>query len=446
MTPVKAIWGKLRAILTDENVDLWLLTAAAAVFTILGIVDVASMNVLSSTILALLAVLAFAQIRSRKLVEQIAVANRSESAVRLTREFPEELGRRRAEATDVLLIGIAMARTIQGARDEFYSSLQRGARIRVLVLDPSDESLLSQAARLRPPGRASLLAQRIRTTLDELAELKQSTNGNLEVRVAQFVPSTGVNLLRGIRPALMTIQHTEFAPEGEPGPILQFTEADGWFSFYEQQAERMWAAGSPWPPSLDHRLASAPRPQFADDFGPEFLQAVKSAEDLFITGVTRNALFDRNFTVFQQLLQGGCRVRVLLMAPDAAAVGVAAERSYAARDAGSTVTRIEHSLQMLTKLGQATKGDLEVRLTGYPLATGLVGVNLPGSAGRSSALFVEYYTFHAGRGVEPKFVLQPGEAGFDKFLGEAENLWAAAVPDAGDQADGSSPGVTRPHS
>jgi hypothetical protein len=233
--------------LTDENVDLWLLTGAAAVFTVLGIIDVASMNVLSSAILALLAALAFAQIKSRKLVAQIATDRTGANEV-LLRDFPDDLPRRRAEANDILLIGISMARTVQSSRDDFYRALIRGAAIRVLLLDPSDEALVEQASVLRPAGRAGLLAQRIRTTLDELLDLKASTGGNLEIRVAQFIPPIGVNLLRGTHPSSITVQHPELRPDSEPGPILHLKEADGgWYTFYEGQAERLWAAGTPWP-------------------------------------------------------------------------------------------------------------------------------------------------------------------------------------------------------
>lgn len=149
MKSVRAILRAAHRLLTDENVDLWLLTLTAAVFTVLGIVDVASMNVLSAAILALLAALAFAQIKSRKLVAEIATDHSGSREV-LLREFPEDLIRQRAEANDILLIGIALARTIQGGRDDFYRALTRGARLRVLLLDPTDEELVRQGALVRP--------------------------------------------------------------------------------------------------------------------------------------------------------------------------------------------------------------------------------------------------------------------------------------------------------
>jgi hypothetical protein len=63
---------RLTGLATDENLDLWLLTVAALVFTILGVIGVANQAVLASAILALLAFMATAQVRSRRHVADIA--------------------------------------------------------------------------------------------------------------------------------------------------------------------------------------------------------------------------------------------------------------------------------------------------------------------------------------------------------------------------------------
>ncbi|GAB2568053.1 hypothetical protein GCM10027269_23640 [Kribbella endophytica] len=414
----------VQRLLTDDNFDLWLLTGAAGVFTVLGIVDVASMSVLSSAILALLAALAVAQIRSRRLVAEIA--DRTQSVDVLLHDFPDDLVRRRAEADDVLLIGIAMARTVQAGRDDFYRALVRGARLRVLVVDPTDEALVEQAAMMRPVGRAALLAQRIRTTLDELTELKASTQGNLEIRVAQFIPPIGVNVIRDRGAASVTVQQPELRPASEPGPIMHFAEADGgWFAFYAQQAERLWEAGTAWPPPPGRRLNVIARPQFVASFGTELIDSMKPAKDLFITGVARNTLLVENYSEFERWLRRGCTIRMLLIEPASSAVEVAAERYYAERSPHSARTRIEQSLRLLSELATSTGGALEVRLTSHPIAVGVVAIDgADGGHTEHSALFAEYYTFQAQG--EPRFVLQPPDPWFAQFLAEAELLWDGA--------------------
>ncbi|TDU83920.1 hypothetical protein EV138_6384 [Kribbella voronezhensis] len=426
MSFVRASLRAAHRTLTDDNFDLWLLTGAAGVFTVLGIVNVASMSVLSSAILALLAALSISQIRSRRLVAQIA--DRAGPADVLLHNFPEDLIRRRADADDLLLIGIAMARTIQGARDDLHRALTRGARIRVLIVDPTDQKLVEQAALLRPTGRAALLSQRIRTTLDELVELKASTQGNLAIRVAQFIPPIGVSLINARGSATVTIQHPELRPAAEPGPILHFAEADGaWFTFYARQAERLWEAGTAWPPPPGRRLNALARPQFTQSFGAELLTSMKAAKELLITGVARNTLLVENYTEFERWLRQGCAIRILLIDPRSNAVETAAQRYYAERSLESAKARIDQALRLLSELAASTGGTLEVRLTSHPIPLGLVAVDA--AAGRHtdySALFIEYYTFQAPG--EPKFVLQPADTWFPQFLAEAELLWSSARP------------------
>ncbi|MFB6720357.1 hypothetical protein ACFCV3_09370 [Kribbella sp. NPDC056345] len=424
MSLLRASARAVHRVLTDDNFDLWLLTAAAGVFTVLGIVNVAEAEVLSSAILALLAALAIAQIRSRRLVAEIA--DRSQPAEILRRDFPDDLARRRAEADDVLLIGIAMARTVQAARDDFHRALVRGARLRVLVVDPTDDVLVGQAAMHRPAGRAALLSQRIMTTIEELEELKASTQGNLEIRVAPFVPPIGVNLIRSRDAASVTVQQPELRPASEPGPIMHFAESDGgWFSFYAQQAERLWEAGATWPLPPSRRLRTMARPAFVQSFGPELTNSMKAATELFVTGVARNTLLVENYTEFERWLRRGCTIRMLLIEPSSAAVEVAAERYYAERSPASTRSRIEQSLRLLSELATTTGGALEVRLTRHPIPLGVVAVDAAlDRRTEYSALFVEYYTYQAEG--EPKFVLQPGDPWFAQFLAEAEILWRTA--------------------
>jgi hypothetical protein len=156
---------------------------------------------------------------------------------------------------------------------------------------------------------------------------------------------------------------------------------------------------------------------------------MKQAHDLLITGVTRNTMVMSNYNKFEEWLQRGCQIRIVLLDPSSDAVLAAADRYYAERLRSPDIVRerIRHSLRLLTELKRSTGGSISVRLTTHPLAMGLAAVD-GGPAVRSdvSALFIEYYTYRA-RG-EPKFVLQPldGEW-FERFLGEAEALWANAV-------------------
>jgi hypothetical protein len=68
--------GKLTALVgrvaTDANLDLYCLIITALLFTVLGGFGISDVKTLSSAVLALLAFLAFSQIRSRNQIGAIA--------------------------------------------------------------------------------------------------------------------------------------------------------------------------------------------------------------------------------------------------------------------------------------------------------------------------------------------------------------------------------------
>ena len=140
-------WVRQRLIkfIGDDNLDLYLLAVVAMVFTVLGATGVSDIKVLSSVLLALLAILALSQIRSRRLTEQIRRSQRSDPTAIFRATFPNDFNVRRAGAFDLLLIGLSMTRTVQGMRAEMVSILEAGGRIRVLVIDPTSDSLTDAA-------------------------------------------------------------------------------------------------------------------------------------------------------------------------------------------------------------------------------------------------------------------------------------------------------------
>ena len=105
-------------VLTDDNLDLYLLGTVALVFTVLGITGISDVKTTSAVVVALLALLAFSQIRSRRLMEQIRNQGRGGAAALFSREFPADLIPRRSQVHDLLLVGLAMSRTVHGMRPE----------------------------------------------------------------------------------------------------------------------------------------------------------------------------------------------------------------------------------------------------------------------------------------------------------------------------------------
>jgi len=411
---------------TDENLDLYVLAVAALAFTILGTVGISDAKTLSSVLLALLALLAFSQIRSRRQVIAAAKAQHVDPDAIFSDHFPDDLYLRRKASLHWLLIGVSLVRTVPVSRLEMRRVLKAGGSIRILVTDPTSTCLnrASDASRLEEMKR------RISTTLDELESLKRAElPGRLEIRVAPFVPRIGINAYDSDSPGgAIYIQHYEFRPDGEAAPIFRLESTDGrWYRHFVDEAERIWGSGVPWPLGPAERLARIARPSFVDGFSSEIEESLQSADDLFITGIARNTLIFERYGLLEHALARGCRIRFLLGDPDSAASAVAAERYFAERSVSTIKERILQSLRLLKELKEATAGELSVRLCAYPLAMGVIARDcVAGSRAPESAIFLEYYSFRAAG--EPKMVLQQSDGvWFKHFIDEAEALWESGV-------------------
>jgi hypothetical protein len=220
-------------------------------------------------------------------------------------------------------------------------------------------------------------------------------------------------------------------PDYDIGPgrtLASIQRADLFGTQSDENAQRLVriilaTLGISSPTAAETSAMPAWTPRFQMAFGPELEDSMSEARDLLITGVTRNTLVMSKYSKFEDLLQSGCRIRVVLLDPSSDVIVAAADRYHVGIPPDMVRERVRHSLRLLTELKRSTGGTISVRLTTHLLAMGIVAVDAGSDA---SALFIEYYTYQA-RG-EPKFVLTPRDGEwFAHFREEAEALYASAA-------------------
>lgn len=411
----------MAAVVHDENLDLYLVATTALVFTVLGVTGVARDD-LPSIILATLAVLALAQIRSRSHVSRINAQVGPAAGATFSREFPPELEARRSAAQDFFFVGVSMYRTLPTLRNDLHRMALRSHRARVLLVDPDDDALLEMAAQRGGSLAREDLAARIRATLAELERLNRDTARPVEIRVSAVLPAVGLNIIDKDSPTgLVVAQHYEFRPEEDGRPITRLSVDDGyWYHHFVREAERMWEAARPWSAA---RRRSVTGPAFTLDFDASVFARITDAADLLITGVARNELLTAHNGKFEQCLRQGGRIRLLLVDPASDGLTLAAGRYRAVRDPQLTADRVNQSIHFARSLAKETGGDIELRLTTHPLSVGLLAVR---DANGANA-YVEYYLYHGNDDL--KFALGPHDTlAYPRFLDEAEQLWADARP------------------
>lgn len=233
---------------SGETIDLWLLIAAAATFTVLGATGVSSVQTLSSVVLALLAVLAISQLRGRREIRaQISSWRRSRTDL-FQLEFPNSYYEARDRAGhSYCFAGMTMQRTLPTTRVHLERILRSGGSVRLLLPDPASAALMEMvAASRRSAETPERVAQLIRQSLDEIVTIGSSNVA--EVRVTSVLPRVGLNLVDIDQPgAFLMVQMYQLHPEVEAGPIFTVTAQDGpWLMHFRREFERLWSDGRPW--------------------------------------------------------------------------------------------------------------------------------------------------------------------------------------------------------
>ena len=168
----------LKDVRRGENLDGYLTIVVAIVVGILALLNLVPSTKVSGLILVVLAVLAFSVV-----VTRIGISDMADLQARpghqFYADFPPELVGMRNSSNDIYVIGVDLARTIETSFGGLTHNLEHGARVRILVTDPTaDDSAVDARSQFSKPDIADL-RDSIRHSLRKLKRLKASTNGNL---------------------------------------------------------------------------------------------------------------------------------------------------------------------------------------------------------------------------------------------------------------------------
>ncbi|MCK2219829.1 hypothetical protein MF672_039435 [Actinomadura sp. ATCC 31491] len=244
---------RLRADLsTGKNLEIYLTALIALTVGVLGVLSVVDAQIIGAATLATLALVAVNALGPRHQVTdleaRIADLNRLVEArlagdVFLTTER-KGLGERVGRARDVRLAGVTLSRTVRGHVEELRAALERGASVKVLLIDPEGTVPEEAARRSTIVGRGEVFEHRVTSTLYLLEELK----GAIEVRFLPFVPAFGLVLLDPRDDD--GVVHVELGTHSSAGrdPVFTLTPRRDhfWFQHFTAEFDRMWEVARPW--------------------------------------------------------------------------------------------------------------------------------------------------------------------------------------------------------
>lgn len=237
-----------------KHLDNMILIGAGILFTIGGYVGALGSFLglptsLGPLIVGMLAILAISQIRSRDAVSRAISTWRSKRTDLFETAFPQEyLDAQSKVSHSYFYSDTTMQRTITSMREHLKRILSGGGKVRILLPDPDNQTLLELIAKTHPDKTAASIGDDIRNAIRITHELRRSYE-NIALRTIDFSPSLGINALDAEMSAgMIMIQMYEFKATAERAPIFILKKDDGpWFEHFTEQIDRLWKSGTDYP-------------------------------------------------------------------------------------------------------------------------------------------------------------------------------------------------------
>ncbi|AQZ65766.1 unnamed protein product [[Actinomadura] parvosata subsp. kistnae] len=239
-------WARLRADLgAGKNLEIYLTAAIALVVGVLGVFDLVDTKVVGAATLATLALVAVNALGPRHqvagLAKQVAELVRTgmpgeDFLAGGMKRFDERV----AHAHDLRFAGVTLNRTMRSYVNDLRKALERGASVKVLLIDPTGSVPEEAARRSTIPDQPDVFEHRARATLYLLRDLP--AREGLEVRLLPFAPAFMVFLLDpGDDDGLV---HVSMSSHRSPGPAPGFTLSTRrdhvWCPYFTAEFDRLW--------------------------------------------------------------------------------------------------------------------------------------------------------------------------------------------------------------
>ncbi|MEU5278137.1 hypothetical protein AB0G87_17175 [Streptomyces asoensis] len=238
-----------------HSLDLYVTLVAAVILGVLGLVGKASPEVVTSGVLAILALVGFSLLRIRSQSETIDETLTSISARPSADHFftpvddGEEIKEMISSSREVWLHGWTLELHLVSYASEIRKAVTKGLHIKILVIEPGS-SAMAIAASEADNRSASELSANLEANLRRLvAPFSSPVAGKLEIRTLTHVPHyTVIASDPSAEQGKIIMRIATFRAEHWQRPTFSVTRLMDatWYEFFKVQFDKKWESANPY--------------------------------------------------------------------------------------------------------------------------------------------------------------------------------------------------------
>ena len=242
----------LQDIRSGRNLDIYITIVIAIVTACLGVFGTVNQLIISSAVLATLALVSGSLLLNRREDEEIREAlSRIEVASQISEKFFKREWNRTVLmkalplAHDAFFWGMTLSRTVNDLDFAIEEGLRADLKVRILVMKFDSSSTRMAAFRNTRRQTKEQVDRLLYDTLSRLASIvcKSSLEERLEVRWVDYLPPYTVIAINPYFPnGRVFVRLTSFRVPNETRPTFELTRAGDkvWFDFFVKQFESVW--------------------------------------------------------------------------------------------------------------------------------------------------------------------------------------------------------------
>jgi hypothetical protein len=161
-------------------------------------------------------------------------------------ETQNEINEKIRKSKDLLIVGVALGRTLSLHYHTLEAKLRNGDSIRIILVNP--ENVVYQFTAYRHYRHISPESEyaEIMSSLESLCKNKETTSGNLNVRVIDYpLDHGGIFVDSNVLDGALFLWPYGFKTHLKPKVVLYPIDKQ-WYSFFREEAESTWNNAKPW--------------------------------------------------------------------------------------------------------------------------------------------------------------------------------------------------------